>query len=93
MMTSKKLHETKDPRAGWCPIYDMPCPQGEKSASLCAQRFDEDYNPMTNLRDAAMTFCAIQRQEEGFGVQSPDEAGNRIRNNINQSFFQDGEME
>ena len=41
---------------------------------------------MNNLRDAAITVCAIQRAAEGYGIQEIGSDETRITKNINQSF-------
>ncbi len=86
MMKSHNLQSPEDSRSGWCPIYDTPCPKGAEAAAQCTARFDETYDPMTNLRDAALTFCAIQRTAEGFGVQTRNPVVEDAGRNINQSF-------
>ena len=85
-MNTPEKPEVADPRHGWCPVYDSPCPQGDEAAQSCQDRFDENYDPMNNLRDAAITFCAIQRSNEGYGVQNKDQSTDSISRNINQSF-------
>jgi len=78
--------QSENPRAGWCPVYDTPCPQGSEAASSCEERVDGDYDPMNNLRDAAITVCAIQRAAEGYGIQEIGSDETQVTKKINQSF-------
>jgi len=63
-MCSQKSTEEHPPRSGWCPVYDIPCPQGEDAAASCEQRFQSDYNPLTTYRDADIEHCALYRREQ-----------------------------
>ena len=51
-------------REGYCPVYDIECPAGSEAASACEMRFEADYNPLTNFRDADIEHCAIYRKEQ-----------------------------
>lgn len=85
-MKTNDPSSTPDSRHGWCPVYDTPCPQGNEAAEACNDRVDPEYDPMNNLRDAAITFCAIQRADEGYGVREPGSENDPITQNINQRF-------
>ena len=57
-------HERSKGRKGYCPVYDIECPSGIDAAESCESRFQGDYNPLTNFRDADIEFCALYRQEQ-----------------------------
>ncbi|MFQ5824803.1 MAG: hypothetical protein ACE5JB_12155 [bacterium] len=46
---------------GMCPILDLPCPQGEESASECCLRYQSDFDPMERFRDFSILECATVR--------------------------------
>lgn len=85
MTDQTNKNHSDDPRASWCPVYDTQCPQGSEAASSCDERVNSDYDPMTNVRDASITFCAIQRAAEGYGVRETNSDKTRISKNINRS--------
>jgi hypothetical protein len=63
-MTKESKTSKPEARKGWCPVYDLACPQGEAAASACEDRFKDDYNPLTTFRDAEIEHCAIYRMEQ-----------------------------
>ncbi|MCF7823997.1 MAG: hypothetical protein K9N35_07455 [Candidatus Marinimicrobia bacterium] len=56
--------KTEKMREGYCPVYDIKCPEGLDAAESCNDRMGTDYNPITNFRDADIEHCAIYRQEQ-----------------------------
>jgi hypothetical protein len=52
----------EDPK--YCPVMNILCPQGEKKARECRLRFEDDYDPVRNLRDFDILCCSYQRSEE-----------------------------
>jgi hypothetical protein len=63
-MTTESKTPKPASREGWCPVYDLACPQGEDAATACENRFKGDYNPLTSFRDAEIEHCAIYRMEQ-----------------------------
>lgn len=70
-MMDKKIDKQK--RKGYCPVYDIACPSGPEAAESCDSRFDTDYNPLTNFRDADIENCALYRKEQRENEVSSDE--------------------
>ncbi len=60
-MTADKNSKKRD---DYCPVYDIECPSGSEAADSCKMRFETDYNPLTNFRDADIEHCAIYRKEQ-----------------------------
>jgi hypothetical protein len=52
----------EDPK--YCPVMNILCPQGENKARECRLRFEEDFDPVRNLRDFDILCCSYQRTEE-----------------------------
>lgn len=48
----------------FCPVMNILCPQGEKKAAECRLRFEEDYDPVRNIRDFDILCCSYHRSEE-----------------------------
>ncbi|MCF7803900.1 MAG: hypothetical protein K9N46_01185 [Candidatus Marinimicrobia bacterium] len=46
----------------WCPLLDVPCPNGPASAAECHRRVEGDFNPLHNWRDLAILCCADDRR-------------------------------
>ncbi len=74
-MGKKTDNPEKLDRRGWCPVFDLACPSGLEAAEACEHRFDGDYNPLTNYRDADISHCALYRQEQLKNEQN-DESSN-----------------
>ena len=51
-------------RRGYCPVYEIECPSGPEAAESCDTRFEANYNPLTNFRDADIEHCALYRMEQ-----------------------------
>ena len=51
-----------DPK--YCPVMNILCPQGEQKAKECRLRFEEDYDPVRNIRDFDILCCSYQRTKE-----------------------------
>ncbi len=43
---------------GWCPLVELPCPQGVEVAETCALRTDHNFDPVTSYIDFAIMECA-----------------------------------
>lgn len=57
------LMEIKD-NPQFCPVMNMLCPQGEGKAGECRRRFEEDYDPIRNIRDFDILCCSYHRTDQ-----------------------------
>lgn len=65
-----KTEQNSKDQKNYCPVYNIECPSGPDAAQSCEMRFETDYNPLTNFRDAEIEHCAIYRMEQSQGRQS-----------------------
>ena len=56
------MSEKEDPK--YCPVMNILCPEGEKKAKECRLRYEEDFDPVRNLRDFDILCCSYHRTEE-----------------------------
>jgi hypothetical protein len=52
----------EDPK--YCPVMNMQCPQGEEKAQECRIRYQENFDPIRNIRDFDILCCSYIRTKE-----------------------------
>lgn len=52
----------EDPK--YCPVMNMLCPQGEEKAHECRIRYEENFDPIKNIRDYDILCCSYRRTKE-----------------------------
>jgi len=46
----------------FCPLLDLPCPQGEEAALQCRSRVLSNFDPMASFADLCILQCAQEEE-------------------------------